>query len=177
MKLIKVYVFLFIMLMIGLLGCGNVCNELKEKKNMLLKENPDKLLNKKRRKKLVYSVIGTLSAILGIAIFGMGINSHFKEKKKTIWDEVGKDIDSILNRTIAVGIWKTRKNYKNEIEDIEKIIPSQEEIQKILIYQIENKNIKITDGYMKEIQSLSKYVLYNIRNSMRHYTKTLSYYS
>ncbi|CDO67224.1 early transcribed membrane protein 14.2 [Plasmodium reichenowi] len=177
MKLIKVYFFLFIMLMIGLLGRGNVCNELQEKKNMLLKENPDKLLNKKRRKKLVYSVIGTLSAILGIAIFGMGINSHFKEKKKTIWDEVGKDMDSILNRAIAAGIWKTKKSYKSEIEDIEKIIPSQEEIQKILTYQLENKNIKITDDYMKEIQSLSKYVLYNIRNSMRHYTKTLSYYS
>ncbi|SOV83825.1 early transcribed membrane protein 14.2 [Plasmodium sp. gorilla clade G3] len=177
MKIIKLYFFLFIMLMIELLGCGNVCNELTEKKNMLLKESPEKLLNNKRRKKLVYSVIGTLSAILGIAIIGMGINSHFKEKKKTIWDEVGNDMDSILNRTIAVGILKTRKNCNREIEDIEKIIPSQEEIQNILIYQMENKNIKITDGYMKEIQSLSKYVLYNIRNSMKHYTKILSYYS
>ncbi|KYN93091.1 early transcribed membrane protein [Plasmodium gaboni] len=177
MKVIKVYFFLFIMVIIGLLGWGNVCNELKEKKNMLLKESPDKLLSEKRKKKLVYSVIGTLSALLGIAIFGMGINSHFKEKKKTIWDEVGKDMDSILNRTIAVGIWKTRKNCKSEIQDIEKIIPSQEEIQNVLIHQIENKNIKITDGYMKEIQSLSKYVLYNIRNSMKQYTKTLSYYS
>ncbi|SPJ13118.1 early transcribed membrane protein 14.2 [Plasmodium sp. DRC-Itaito] len=177
MKIIKVNFFLFIMLLIGLLGCGNICNELKEKKNMLLKESPDKLLNEKRRKKLVYSVIGTISAILGIAVFGIGINSHFKDKNKTIWDEVGKDMDSILNRTIALGIWKTRKNCKSEIEDIEKIIPSHEEIQKILMYQIENKNIKITDCYMKEIQSLSKYVLYNIRNSMKNYTKTLSYYS
>ncbi|CRG94555.1 early transcribed membrane protein [Plasmodium gallinaceum] len=171
MKITKVYFCFIYLLIINLLKQCLCENYLYEKDNYNLADPFANILEekKKKKRKILYALIGTAITLAGIAALGIGIH---ESKRKSIWDtQLAVISDDILKSAIAKGIENSKEIYRRGIHDINKILPSIKDIKEYMREEIKRKDLKFTRSQMKEFDSMSRYALYSIKYAMETYKK------
>ncbi|EUD69562.1 hypothetical protein C922_00426 [Plasmodium inui San Antonio 1] len=170
MNITKVYIFILILLF-NILFEPHLCNAVvKRSDSHLMKLTIDEL-NKKRKKKVIYAVIGVVLGILALAAGGLGMT--YRRKKPSIWDDLGLDAHGILNVTIAQGIWMAKKSMTKKPTPIDKLLPHMDEIRNIIKDELGNRKLDIDKYDPLQIEDFCNFSMYCIRESMLSFERNL----
>ncbi|KAI4836908.1 early transcribed membrane protein [Plasmodium brasilianum] len=175
MRVTKVFYFIHFLLVLILLE-SYLCHERRNKSNLIFKNSPFKNLNEKREKKEIYGIVGIVAATLGITLSALGYN-YFRRKKKSLWQDLGDETDTILNNTIKCGIYEAKKKIYKEICNVKKLSPSLDEVRAFVEEQFRCKNLDINNYDQRQLDDLCTFALYNIRQSVINLRKNLMVYS
>ncbi|VUZ97995.1 early transcribed membrane protein [Plasmodium vivax] len=170
MKITKVYIFILILLF-HILFEPHLCNDVVKISDSHLMKSPIEELNKKKKKKVIYAVIGTLLGILAVAAGGFGMT--YKREKPSIWKDLGPDAHGILNSTIAQGIWMAKKNMTMDTTPVDKLLPQVDEIKNIIKEELGNRKLDIDKYDALQIEDFCNFSLFNIRESMMSFQRNL----
>ncbi|GAB68224.1 early transcribed membrane protein [Plasmodium cynomolgi strain B] len=170
MKITKVYIFILILLF-NILFEPHLCNAVVKISDSHLMKSPIEELNKKRKKKVIYAVIGVVLGILAVAAGGLGMT--YKRKKPSIWDDLGHDAHGILNSTIAQGIWMAKKNMTKDTMTVDKLLPHMDEIRNIIKEELRYRKLDIEKYDPVQIQDFCNFSIFNIKEAMLSFQRNL----
>ncbi|KJP86718.1 hypothetical protein AK88_03630 [Plasmodium fragile] len=170
MKITNVYIFILILLF-NILFEPHLCNVvIKSSESHMNKSSIDEL-NKKRKKKVIYAVIGIVLGMLAVAAGGFRMS--YKSKKPSIWDDLGQDAHGILNSTIAQGIWIAKKNMTRDTMPVEKLLPRMDEVRSIIKEELGQRKLDIDKYDPLQIQDFCNFSIFNIRESILSFQRNL----
>ncbi|CAA9989789.1 early transcribed membrane protein, putative [Plasmodium knowlesi strain H] len=170
MKISNVYIFIFIFFF-NILFEPHLCNAVIQRNESHLIKSPIDELNRKRKKKVLYAIIGVTLGMLAVVAGGLGM--IHKRKKPSIWDDLGQDANGILNSTIAQGIWMAKMNMTKDTMPVDKLLPQMDDIRKIIKQELAHRRLDIDKYDPLQIQDFCNFSIFNIKESMLSFQRNL----
>ncbi|ANQ09667.1 Early transcribed membrane protein [Plasmodium coatneyi] len=170
MKISNVCIFILI-LFFNILFEQHLCNAAVKRSESHLMKSPIDELNKKRKKKVIYAVIGVMLGMLAVAAGGLGMT--YRRKKPSIWDDLGPDAHGILNSAIAQGIWMAKMNMTKDTMPVDKLLPQMSDIRNIIKQELAHRRLDIEKYDPLQIQDFCNFSIFNIKESMLSFQRNL----